>query len=216
LTLIASCGARFGEALEQPGVGRQIDARHERVGELAHRDVDFPEQRLRRGPRQQGADRLPPQQAGQVHVRQARLDAREAGGIERLSARRAGLGPPVLREPFQVLIQMEAERLVFPFEVEPAAELGRLGQLAVVMGQEQLGVVLDRAVIGVGQGVIAEQVAQPQDHRIDVGDGAAVPDQENVAVADLKQLALEFPHQPVEFACRNAQLVVAPVVRLQP
>ena len=136
--------------------------------------------------------------------------------IQRLPARRAGLGPPGLRQAFQVLIEMEAERLVFPFELEPAAELGRLGQLAVVMRQEQLWVVLYRYIVGVGQRVVAEQVAQPQDHRIDVGDGAAVPDQEDIAVADLKQLALEFPQQPVELARRDAQLIVAPVVRLQP
>jgi hypothetical protein len=81
---------------------------------------------------------------------------------------------------------------------------------------EDLGVVLDRAVVGVGQRIVAEQVTQAQHHRIDVGEGAAVPDHEDVAVAELEQLALELAEQTVELARRDAQLVVAPVMRLQP
>jgi hypothetical protein len=114
-------------ALEQPGIGGQIDARRQRVRELAQRDVDFREQRLRRGARQHGTDRLAPEQAGQVHARQARLDSREACRIERLPPRRSGLDATTSAEVLQVLAQMDAEGLVLPFEIEPAAELGRPG-----------------------------------------------------------------------------------------
>ena len=134
--------------------------------------------------------------------------------------------PATSSETFQVFVEMEAKRLVFAFEVEPAAELGwlkgpalvvgeRLDELAVVMGDQKLGAVPERGVVGVGQGIVAEQIAEPRDHRVDVGVSAAVPEEENVTVADLEQFAPEFPDEAVELARRYAQLVVAPVTRLQ-
>ena len=89
-----------------------------------------------------------------------------------------------------------------------------MGKFAEIQGDEQLGVLGRDRVVGIGERIVAEQVAQ-RDYGIDVGIGAAVPDEENVAVADLEQFALEFPDQAIELARRYAQVVVPPVTRLQ-
>jgi hypothetical protein len=50
-----------------------------------------------------------------------------------------------------------------------------LGQRAVLIGDEDLGVVVDVVVVSVGQRVVTEQVAQAEHDRVDVGEGAFVP-----------------------------------------
>src|SRR5690606_34454566 len=140
-------------------------------------------------------------------------------------ARAADVGPATLGERFQIFFEVEAEPVVLAFEVEPAAELGRLHEPHVVAGIRlwKAGVVIGgklrigaaAALFGIGEGIVAEQVAQAHDHRVDIGEAAALPDEEDVAVADLEELALELPDQAVEFARRYAQLVIAPVARLE-
>jgi hypothetical protein len=70
-------------------------------------------------------------------------------------------------------------------------------------------------VVRVRKRIVAEQVAQAQHDRIDVGKGALMPQEEDVATADLEQLALVLLEQTIELARGDAQLIVPPIVRLQ-
>ena len=164
---------RLGEALEQPGVGAQVDARHERVGELANRHVDLAEQRLRAGLSEDRADRLPTRQSGQIEGREAGLELHQPARVERRPGARAAFAGRRLQR-LQELVEVDAKSVVLALQLEPAAELADLRRLAARLEQDILTVV-GRAVGGVGERIVAEQVAQAQDDRIDLRERAGLP-----------------------------------------
>ena len=128
---------------------------------------------------------------------------------------RVVIWPESSLERIQEFLDVEAKGVILPLELERGAELALLGG-AGDRHQRLVRIVGDLGRGRIGERIVAEQVAQARDDRIDLGERAAVPQIDDVAVAELEQLAVEPTQQPVELAGRDPQLIVAPVVRLQP
>ena len=172
------------------------------------RHVDLVVDRLRLAAANQDTDRLTAQERTQVRaaerglqpVQTLRVHRLDRFGVERRIVRFGVVrtGRALRRLPAVDRLRQTEEGGIVLFQVVPGAEPGLVF----------LGVRMD-------QRIVAEQVAQPQHHVVDLGDGGVGDDHHDIAVRQAEGLAVAALDQGIEAVGGDAQMVLAAVMGLQ-
>ncbi len=193
------------EVLEQPLVRQHVDRRAQDLAERLDGCIDLVKDGLRPALARHRAHRLAPDDGRQVGVGDGLFDGGQIRRVEGLGRRRRRLAVLCGRDVLAIMLGARAhhlvgqaqERLVVPFEIEPLAERG-----ATVL-------------VGLQQGVFAEQIAQMQHRVVQFGHACAVADHDQVVVEQAEQCALEVADHAVEGRHGDANVVLAPIVGAQ-